>query len=217
MEKKIKRFYNYLTVADKYTGDLKSIYFFIKKNAFQEIYEQLSEPNFKESEKGKITDLYDNYSKELEHAKSENMYNEVTKDELANFLETFFSKMDFNNLEMLNVSKDMLELLLIFGPMDDLTAKRMDYFNKKISTMQIQKVKSEREGFNFNNIPDSIKDQMKGFNIPIDMNNENYESYKSNLINIIESANDDLEFGKYSDSLEKLESVLYYLIQIKKN
>lgn len=58
---------------------------------------------------------------------------------------------------------------------------------------------------------------MKGFNIPIDMNNENYESYKSNLINIIESANDDLEFGKYSDSLEKLESVLYYLIQIKKN
>ena len=125
--------------------------------------------------------------------------------------------MDFNNLEMLNVSKDMLELLLIFGPMDDLTAKRMDYFNKKISTMQIQKVKNEREGFNFNNIPDSIKDQMKGFNIPIDMNNENYESYKSNLINIIESANDDLEFGKYSDSLEKLESVLYYLIQIKKN
>ena len=101
--------------------------------------------------------------------------------------------------------------------MDDLTAKRMDYFNKKISTMQIQKVKNEREGFNFNNIPDNIKDQMKGFNIPIDMNNENYESYKSNLINIIESANDDLEFGKYSDSLEKLESVLYYLIQIKKN
>ena len=217
MEKRIKRFYNFLTVADKYTGNLKQIYFFIKKNAFQEIYEHLSDPSFRESERGKITELFNSYSKELAAAKNENINTDVTKEELSNFLETFFSKMDFNNLEMLNVSKDMLELLLIFGPMDDLTAKRMDYFNKKISTMQIQKVKSEREGFNFNNIPDNIKDQMKGFNIPIDMNNENYESYKSNLINIIESANDDLEFGKYSDSLEKLESVLYYLIQIKKN
>ena len=35
MEKRIKRFYNFLTVADKYTGNLKQIYFFIKKMPFK--------------------------------------------------------------------------------------------------------------------------------------------------------------------------------------
>ena len=216
MEKKIKRFYNYLTVADKYTGDLKSIYFFIKKNAFQEIYDHISDPNFKESEKGKITDLYENYSKELEYAKNENIYKEVTKEELADFLETFYSKMDFNNLEMLLVSKDMLELLLTFGPMDDLTARRMEYFNNRISILDNKKNISENEGFNYNSIPQSIKEKMKNFNLPIDINNDSYQKYEANLISIIESANEDLEFGKYNDSLEKLESALYYLIQIKK-
>ena len=130
MEKRIKRFYNFLTVADKYTGNLKQIYFFIKKNAFQEIYEYLSDPSFRESERGKITELFNSYSKELAAAKNENINTDVTKEELSNFLETFFSKMDFNNLEMLLVSKDMLELLLTFGPMDDLTARRMEYFKR---------------------------------------------------------------------------------------
>ena len=216
MEKRIKRFYNFLTVADKYTGNLKQIYFFIKKNAFQEIYEYLSDPSFRESERGKITELFNSYSKELAAAKNENINTDVTKEELSNFLETFFSKMDFNNLEMLLVSKDMLELLLTFGPMDDLTARRMEYFNNRISILENKKNITESEGFNYNSIPESIKEQMKNFNLPIDINNDSYQKYEANLISIIESANEDLEFGKYNDSLEKLESALYYLIQIKK-
>ena len=124
--------------------------------------------------------------------------------------------MDFNNLEMLLVSKDMLELLLTFGPMDDLTARRMEYFNNRISILDNKKNISENEGFNYNSIPQSIKEKMKNFNLPIDINNDSYQKYEANLISIIESANEDLEFGKYNDSLEKLESALYYLIQIKK-
>ena len=124
--------------------------------------------------------------------------------------------MDFNNLEMLLVSKDMLELLLTFGPMDDLTARRMEYFNNRISILDNKKNISENEGFNYNSIPQSVKEKMKNFNLPIDINNDSYQKYEANLISIIESANEDLEFGKYNDSLEKLESALYYLIQIKK-
>ena len=124
--------------------------------------------------------------------------------------------MDFNNLEMLHVSKDMLELLLTFGPMDDLTARRMEYFNNRISILENKKNITESEGFNYNNIPESIKEQMKNFNLPIEINSDSYQNYEANLISIIESANEDLEFGKYTDSLAKLESALYYLIQIKK-
>jgi hypothetical protein len=92
----------------------------------------------------------------------------------------------------------------------------MEYFNNRISILENKKNITESEGFNYNSIPESIKEQMKNFNLPIDINNDSYQNYEANLISIIESANEDLEFGKYNDSLEKLESALYYLIQIKK-
>ena len=62
----------------------------------------------------------------------------MTKDEYKRFLEDFFKKMDFNSmdLETCELLKLITENLGIFGAFDDLTNKRIIYFNKKIDALK---------------------------------------------------------------------------------
>jgi uncharacterized protein YihD (DUF1040 family) len=72
----------------------------------------------------------------------------MSRDEYKRFLEDFFKKMDFNtiDLETCELLKLITENLGIFGPFDDLTNKRIIYFNKKIDTLKksqpVQPIKS---------------------------------------------------------------------------
>jgi hypothetical protein len=168
---------------------------------------------FPNEEKKKIQTLYTTYKLEKDSYQSKNKLNEVKKEEFQKYLESFFSKMDFKNLDNLYLSRDMLELLLKFGPLDDLTVKRLQYLNNHISTLTIKK---EEKKFNYNDINENLKNSMSEFNFPISNKNLNFKKFEDIIISTIENSSFDIECGNYEEGKNLLESVLYYLINVKK-
>ena len=75
---------------------------------------------------------------ELEMKSAKYQRKDVSKDLYENFLNNYFEKLNFNlvDLETLKISKLITENLGIFGPFDDLTNKRIIYFNKKINSFK---------------------------------------------------------------------------------
>ena len=214
MEKRIiVKFYNYIQEADKIKNENIDIYFFIKSIAFRSIYSFISLEIFPNEEKKKIQTLYTTYKLEKDSYQSKNKLNEVKKEEIQKYLESFFSKMDFKNLDNLYLSRDMLELLLKFGPLDDLTVKRLQYLNNHISTLTIKK---EEKKFNYNDINENLKNSMSEFNFPISNKNLNFKKFEDIIISTIENSSFDIECGNYEEGKNLLESVLYYLINVKK-
>jgi hypothetical protein len=214
MEKRIiVKFYNYIQEADKIKNENIDIYFFIKSIAFRSIYSFISLEIFPNEEKKKIQTLYTTYKLEKDSYQSKNKLNEVKKEEFQKYLESFFSKMDFKNLDNLYLSRDMLELLLKFGPLDDLTVKRLQYLNNHISTLTIKK---EEKKFNYNDINENLKNSMSEFNFPISNKNLNFKKFEDIIISTIENSSFDIECGNYEEGKNLLESVLYYLINVKK-
>ena len=214
MEKRIiVKFYNYIQEADKIKNQNIDIYFFIKSIAFRSIYSFISLEIFPDEEKKKIKTLYSTYKNEKDSYQSKNKLNEIKREEFQKYLESFFSKMDFNNLDNLYLSRDMLELLLKFGPLDDLTIKRLQYLNNHISTSTIKK---EEKEFNYNDINENLKNNMSEFNFPISNKNLNFKKFEDIIISTIENSSFDIECGNYEEGKNLLESVLYYLINVKK-
>jgi hypothetical protein len=214
MEKRIiVKFYNYIQEADKIKNENIDIYFFIKSIAFNSIYSFISLEIFPKEEKKKIQTLYTTYKTEKDSYQSKNKLNEIKKEEFQKYLESFFSKMDFKNLDNLYLSRDMLELLLKFGPLDDLTVKRLQYLNNHISTLSIKK---EEKKFNYNDINENLKNSMSEFNFPISNKNLNFKKFEDIIISTIENSSFDIECGNYEEGKNLLESVLYYLINVKK-
>ena len=214
MEKRIiVKFYNYIQEADKIKNQNIDIYFFIKSIAFRSIYSFISLEIFPDEEKKKIKTLYSTYKNEKDSYQSKNKLNEIKREEFQKYLESFFSKMDFNNLDNLYLSRDMLELLLKFGPLDDLTIKRLQYLNNHISTSTIKK---EEKKFNYNDINENLKNSMSEFNFPISNKNLGFKKFEENIISAIESSSFELEGGNYEEGKNLLESVLYYLVNVKK-
>ena len=214
MEKRIiVKFYNYIQEADKIKNENIDIYFFIKSIAFNSIYSFISLEIFPKEEKKKIQTLYTTYKNEKDSYQSKNKLNEIKREEFQKYLESFFSKMDFNNLDNLYLSRDMLELLLKFGPLDDLTVKRLQYLNNHISTLSIKK---EEKEFNYNDINENLKNNMSEFNFPISNKNLGFKKFEENIINAIENSSFELEGGNYEEGKNLLESVLYYLVNVKK-
>ena len=214
MEKRIiVKFYNYIQEADKIKNQNIDIYFFIKSIAFRSIYSFISLEIFPDEEKKKIKTLYSTYKNEKDSYQSKNKLNEIKREEFQKYLESFFSKMDFNNLDNLYLSRDMLELLLKFGPLDDLPIKRLQYLNNHISTSTIKK---EEKEFNYNDINENLKNNMSEFNFPISNKNLGFKKFEENIISAIESSSFELEGGNYEEGKNLLESVLYYLVNVKK-
>ena len=214
MEKRIiVKFYNYIQEADKIKNENIDIYFFIKSIAFNSIYSFISLEIFPKEEKKKIQTLYTTYKTEKDSYQSKNKLNEIKKEEFQKYLESFFSKMDFKNLDNLYLSRDMLELLLKFGPLDDLTVKRLQYLNNHISTLSIKK---EEKKFNYNDINENLKNSMSEFNFPISNKNLGFKKFEENIISAIENSSFELEGGNYEEGKNLLESVLYYLVNVKK-
>jgi len=214
MEKRIiVKFYNYIQEADKIKNQNIDIYFFIKSIAFRSIYSFISLEIFPNEEKKKIKTLYTTYKNEKDSFQSKNKLNEIKKEEFQKYLESFFSKMDFKNLDNLYLSRDMLELLLKFGPLDDLTIKRLEYLNNHISILTIKK---DEKKFNYNDINENLKNSMSEFNFPISTKNLGFKKFEDNIINAIESSSFELECGNYEEGKNLLESVLYYLVNVKK-
>ena len=74
--------------------------------------------------------------------------NKMSLGEYKMFLENYFKKMDFNTIDLdtCQTLKLITENLGVFGPFDDLTNKRIVYFNNKIDKLKAMPMKNSNSG-----------------------------------------------------------------------
>ena len=137
-------FKRYNKFADSYKFGQPNIYYFLKDCGFTRIYKAYGNrfPN------PECQNMCTTFQAEM-HQAQWNRKN-MSKDEYRRFLEDFFKKMDFNqiDLETCEILKMITENVGIFGAFDDLTNKRIVYFNKKIDALKKSKpVKTNNNAF----------------------------------------------------------------------
>ncbi len=125
-------FLRYNKYADNYKMMQPNLYFFLKDCGFQRIHKVYGN-RFPNPECQNMCNAF-----QIEMQRAQWSRKKMRKEEYQKFLEEFFKKMDFNNidLETLELSKLITENLGIFGGFDDLTSKRILYFNKKIDALK---------------------------------------------------------------------------------
>ena len=125
-------FLRYNKFADSYKIGQPNIYYFLKDCGFQRIYKS----NGNRFPNPESQNMCNSFQMEMQQAQWQRQ--KMTKDEYKRFLEDFFKKMDFNSmdLETCELLKLITENLGIFGAFDDLTNKRIIYFNKKIDALK---------------------------------------------------------------------------------
>lgn len=125
-------FMRYNKFADSYKMGQPNIYFFLKDCGFQRIYKS----NGNRFPNPESQNMCNSFQMEMQQAQWQRQ--KMTRDEYKRFLEDFFKKMDFNSvdLETCELLKLITENLGIFGAFDDLTNKRIIYFNKKIESLK---------------------------------------------------------------------------------
>ena len=152
-ERNAQQLYNYIGVANKFKKMSLNIYFFLKNYAFNKAM------NIKLSPKDnkKINDLMKYFYEELRKSGWDSK--KMSIKEYQSFLEYFYSKMDFNNIDLnhLFICKDLLQVI----PLDDLGKQRIEYFNKKIEGFKNRKKSDNVNNQNIKNI--DILDMNKVF------------------------------------------------------
>ena len=127
-----KLFLRYNKFADSYKNGQPNIYFFLKDCGFKRILKA----NGNRFPNPESQNMFNSFQTEKQQAQWQRQ--KMSKDEYRRFLEDFFKKMDFNtvDLETCELLKLLTENLGIFGNFDDLTNKRIVYFNKKIESLK---------------------------------------------------------------------------------
>ena len=117
-----------LRFADSYKKDKPNIYFFIKHCTFQRILNSNGN-HFPNMDSQYMCNAF-----QMEINQAQWKLNNIQKQEYYQFLEEIFKKLDFNkvDLETCEILKALTENMGIFGNFDQLTAKRIEYFNDKI-------------------------------------------------------------------------------------
>ena len=136
-------FLKYNKFADSYRIGQPNIYFFLKDCGFKRIYRE-SGNRFPTPE---VQNMFNTF--QMEQQQQQWAPNKMSLTEYKMFLEDFFKKMDFNSvdLETCQTLKLITENLGIFGPFDDLTNKRIVYFNNKIEKLKaVQPIKNNISG-----------------------------------------------------------------------
>ena len=114
--------------ADIYKMSNINIYFFLKDCAIQRIY-KANGNRFPTQDSQTMCNTF-----QMEMQQAQWQRNRVSKADYQAYLEEIFKKVDFNSidLESCEILKVLTENTGIFGNFDQLTAKRIDYFNQKI-------------------------------------------------------------------------------------
>jgi hypothetical protein len=137
-------FISYIKLADSYKNSYPKMYFFLKDCGFQRLYSS----NGNRFPNGESQNMCNSFNIEMKNA-NWNRNNGMLKDEYHRFLEEFFKKMDFNviDLETCERLKLLTENMGKFGPFDDLTSKRIVYFNKKIEKLKSAQPKVNSQSY----------------------------------------------------------------------
>ena len=117
-----------LRFADSYKIDKPNIYYFVKHCTFQRLLKSNGNrfPNMDSQY------MYNAFQMEINQAQWN--LNNMQKPEYHQFLEEIFKKLDFNkvDLETCEILKALTEIMGVYGNFDQLTGKRIEYFNDKI-------------------------------------------------------------------------------------
>ena len=136
-------FKKYINFADSYRMSQPNIYFFLKDCGFKRIFRENGN-RFPNPESQNMCNTF-----QMEMQQQQWTTNKMSLAEYKMFLENFFKKMDFNSidLETCQTLKLITENLGVFGPFDDLTSKRIVYFNNKIDKLKaMQPLKTSNSG-----------------------------------------------------------------------
>ena len=157
-------FLRYNKFADSYKMGQPNVYFFLKDCGFQRIYKS----NGNRFPNPESQNMCNSFQMEMQQANWQRQ--NMKKDEYSRFLEDFFKKMDFNSvdLETCELLKLITENLGIFGAFDDLTNKRIVYFNKKIDilkkTQPVQPIKNNQLDNKYNSNTSTNSNQINTSN-----------------------------------------------------
>ena len=158
-------FLRYNKFADSYKMGQPNLYYFLKDCGFQRIYKA----NGNRFPNPESQNLCNSFQMEMQQAQWQRQ--NMSRDEYKRFLEDFFKKMNFNSVDLqtCELLKLITENLGIFGPFDDLTNKRIIYFNKKIETLKksqtVQPIKNNTFDTNINPIPGNSMPSPQNTNI----------------------------------------------------
>ena len=119
-------FLQYIRFADHCKKSRPNIYIFLKDCIFKRIF-TASGNRFPNNE---IQNMFNIFHAEKQQWKG----NKLQKNEYQQFLEHIFKSIDFKTLDLMSIEilKVITENVGIFGDFDNLTAQRINYFNKKI-------------------------------------------------------------------------------------
>jgi len=133
----------YIKFSDSYRQGQQNIYFFLKDCGFKRIYRE-SGNRFPNQETQSMFQAFQNETKQANWTS-----NKMTANDYKMFLEDFFKKMNFNSIDLDTciILKLITENLGVFGAFDNLTNKRIVYFNNKIEKLKtVQPVKTSTSG-----------------------------------------------------------------------
>ena len=136
-------FMRYNKFAESYRMGQPNIYFFLKDCGFKRIFRENGN-RFPNPESQNMCNQF-----QMEMQQQQWTANKMSAGEYKMFLEDFFKKMDFNSVDLDTclILKLITENLGVFGPFDDLTNKRIVYFNNKIQKLKTtQPIKSNTSG-----------------------------------------------------------------------
>ena len=136
-------FMRYNKFAESYRMGQPNIYFFLKDCGFKRIFRENGN-RFPNPESQNMCNQF-----QMEMQQQQWTANKMSVGEYKMFLEDFFKKMDFNSVDLDTclILKLITENLGVFGPFDDLTNKRIVYFNNKIQKLKsVQPIKTSTSG-----------------------------------------------------------------------
>ena len=125
-------FMRYNKFADSYKVGQPNIYFFLKDCGFKRVFRENGN-RFPNPETQNMCNIF-----QMEMQQQQWTSNRMSPNEYKMFLEDFFKKMDFKavDLDTCQILKLITENLGVFGPFDELTSKRIVYFNNKIEKLK---------------------------------------------------------------------------------
>jgi hypothetical protein len=226
MDSPMQKFNDLINYSNNCKGNIK-LYMFLKDCAFRSVFNVFQNGNLNQQDKQNIQNLYSQFQSEVGQFNWN--FKLMTLNEYQAFLNDFYSKFDFNNVDLniLLLAKELTENLSFFGNYDDLAQRRLSFFTSKINE-QMNKNKNincNLGGGNTNTNIGNFYDPKKNnnyipklvnptFNLPMRRSDPNYPNLKSTIEDLIENATQELDYHKVNMARENLEAVAYYISHI---
>ena len=234
----MKNFNNMMEFSNYFKNNF-NIYMFLKECAFRKIHNDYMNNKLSSNDCKIIRNNYSQFEKEK---KLKNWhFHSLPIKEYKIFLEDIYARLNINiaNYDNLVLAKELTENISFYGNYDDLTIKRLEFFDKKIQ-------KLNNNNYNNNNIFDIninleniiqnnniIKNNVyenfynpkknktyipemvdRNIKLPIKKSNSNFGNIELIIIDLIENANQELDYQKIDMAIKNLEAAAYYINNI---